>query len=532
VRLISATDLTLVGANNYPAWIDVEVIGGNAPVMYGVTGNTGITGPTGITGATGPTGHTGITGHTGPTGITGHTGPTGITGYTGPTGITGHTGPTGPTGPAGLGVIASYVKAVSNTNLQISNNMDISFTNIEALFSDDITLNAAKTQFTLQSGRTYRIRANPGYCTFSTAYGYANFQINKLTNTGSPAGLVGTPVSYLPQATPLIFASTGTLEYVVQLTTIETYSIRLIGSQDLTYIAYNNYPAWLDIQVIGGNAPITLGVTGPPGPSIWDLNGYKTYYSAGNVGVYTTDPQTTLEVVGDVRITNPRGTIQLNGNTSNNIGVGDNSILSAVTSGIQNTAFGANTLDLITSGSYNTAFGYGALTNNVSGLYNTAIGYNAFTTGNVINNSTAIGYNSNPTTNNQIVLGTLNETVYIPGKLAVGKTTVTAGYAVDVSGICAATNFAITSDYRIKHNIVPLSETKLVDDLRPVEYDLSGGEHNMGFIAHEVQDVFPFLVNHVKDGENIQSINYVGLIALLVKEIQELKKRVSILEKK
>jgi hypothetical protein len=79
--------------------------------------------------------------------------------------------------------------------------------------------------------------------------------------------------------------------------------------------------------------------------------------------------------------------------------------------------------------------------------------------------------------------------------------------------------------------VVPLADSKIVDELKPVEYDLSGGEHNMGFIAHEVQELFPFLVNHVKDGENLQSINYVGLIALLVKEVQELKKRVSILEK-
>jgi hypothetical protein len=83
----------------------------------------------------------------------------------------------------------------------------------------------------------------------------------------------------------------------------------------------------------------------------------------------------------------------------------------------------------------------------------------------------------------------------------------------------------------VKQNIQDILEDKTIDELRPIEYDI-GGNHDMGFIAHEVQRIFPFLVNHVKDGENIQSINYVGLIALLVKEIQELKKRVSILEKK
>jgi hypothetical protein len=73
---------------------------------------------------------------------------------------------------------------------------------------------------------------------------------------------------------------------------------------------------------------------------------------------------------------------------------------------------------------------------------------------------------------------------------------------------------------------------RIVDILRPVEYELPGGNRDMGFIAHEVQDSFPFLVNGVKDGPDLQSINYNGFIALLVKEIQDLKKRVAILENK
>jgi hypothetical protein len=39
-----------------------------------------------------------------------------------------------------------------------------------------------------------------------------------------------------------------------------------------------------------------------------------------------------------------------------------------------------------------------------------------------------------------------------------------------------------------------------------------------------VQEYFPFLVSGVKDGPEIQSINYTGLIGVLTKEIQELKK--------
>jgi hypothetical protein len=40
------------------------------------------------------------------------------------------------------------------------------------------------------------------------------------------------------------------------------------------------------------------------------------------------------------------------------------------------------------------------------------------------------------------------------------------------------------------------------------------------------------LVNGEKDGEATQSLNYMGLIGILTKEIQELKKRVKELENK
>jgi hypothetical protein len=85
-----------------------------------------------------------------------------------------------------------------------------------------------------------------------------------------------------------------------------------------------------------------------------------------------------------------------------------------------------------------------------------------------------------------------------------------------------AVSFISTSDYRLKTNVQPISKT--IDNLKPVEYDLSGNKHDMGFIAHEVQEEFPFLVEGEKDGISMQSLNYNGFIALLVKEVQDLKK--------
>jgi len=90
-----------------------------------------------------------------------------------------------------------------------------------------------------------------------------------------------------------------------------------------------------------------------------------------------------------------------------------------------------------------------------------------------------------------------------------------------------ANTFNATSDYRIKENIHELDRTFNVNDLRPVTYtNIQLGKQDIGIIAHELQEIYPFLVNGEKDGENFQSVNYSGIIGILIKEIQNLKKEI------
>ena len=69
-----------------------------------------------------------------------------------------------------------------------------------------------------------------------------------------------------------------------------------------------------------------------------------------------------------------------------------------------------------------------------------------------------------------------------------------------------------------------------MDVLKPVSYVLKDDKDSklhIGFIAHEVQEFYPFLVNGEKDGKDTQSLNYNGFIGILTKEIQVLKKKVA-----
>ena len=113
-----------------------------------------------------------------------------------------------------------------------------------------------------------------------------------------------------------------------------------------------------------------------------------------------------------------------------------------------------------------------------------------------------------------------------------GSTTGQAqNWYIQNTGVATFSTVTTQSDYRLKKNVKQLDDSFTVDNLAPVEYDIND-KHDMGFLAHEVQEHYPFLVDGEKDGDKIQSINYNGFIALLVKEIQNLKKEVEELKQK
>jgi cytoskeletal protein CcmA (bactofilin family) len=115
----------------------------------------------------------------------------------------------------------------------------------------------------------------------------------------------------------------------------------------------------------------------------------------------------------------------------------------------------------------------------------------------------------------------------------VGIGTTSPGSKLDVNGNARATSFITTSDYRIKENIHLLNESYNVDNLRPITYlNKNLNKQDIGLIAHELQQVFPCLVTGDKDGQDMQSVNYIGLIPILIKEIQDLKKELKLLKEK
>lgn len=96
-----------------------------------------------------------------------------------------------------------------------------------------------------------------------------------------------------------------------------------------------------------------------------------------------------------------------------------------------------------------------------------------------------------------------------------------------VTGDFASNPPLSASDYRIKTNIQELDETHTIDKLRPVTYYQNLLKKNaIGFIAHELQEHYPELVEGEKDGDKMQSVNYTGILAILINEIKNLKQKI------
>ena len=86
------------------------------------------------------------------------------------------------------------------------------------------------------------------------------------------------------------------------------------------------------------------------------------------------------------------------------------------------------------------------------------------------------------------------------------------------------------SDERLKHNITDLSDSlNKVNNLRGVSFEFNEEVKiegtKLGFIAQEVNNVIPELVNLLPNTEDMLTVDYVGMIPVLVEAIKELTKQ-------
>lgn len=199
----------------------------------------------------------------------------------------------------------------------------------------------------------------------------------------------------------------------------------------------------------------------------------------------------------------------------------------------------------LSDGNTTTASGAGSVSH---GLYTTAD----------TNGSVAIGVNNTVTTNGTespnyynywndakgsfgmaaaaraFVIG--NGSIITDGTSIIGAGTKSDAFTVYFDGTTViAGDLTVNSDMRLKSNIVSLGSTlsKLMQ-LDGKSYNMNGDDskQKIGLLAQNVQEVFPELVKTGTDALGTLSVNYQGLIPVLINSIKELQAEILELKSK
>jgi len=107
------------------------------------------------------------------------------------------------------------------------------------------------------------------------------------------------------------------------------------------------------------------------------------------------------------------------------------------------------------------------------------------------------------------------------------------GQAGSISWNGSVVSYNITSDYRLKEDLKPINGLEIVNKIKVYDYKWKASDSRMdGVLAHELAEVLPYAVNGVKDGEQMQSVDYSKIVPVMVQAIKDLKAKIETLENK
>ena len=182
-------------------------------------------------------------------------------------------------------------------------------------------------------------------------------------------------------------------------------------------------------------------------------------------------------------------------------------------------------------GDYSTAMGINTL---AEGKYSTAMGHTNVTFGDY---STAMGLHNTPQEYGTTIIGvystidaTANRTNFDLSNRALVIGNGNPAIKSDAMTVLfdGTTNIAgdltVNSDVRLKSNISSLGNTlPLIKMLDGKTYNLKNNEsqEKIGLLAQDVQEIFPQLVREASDDQGTLSLNYQGLIPVLINAVNE-----------
>ena len=238
-------------------------------------------------------------------------------------------------------------------------------------------------------------------------------------------------------------------------------------------------------------------------------SGYESLYSnttgANNTAIGLSSLKTNF--IGDYNVAIGNYTLENITQSNGNVAVGYNALRFHL--GNDNIGIGKN------AGTHNGVYGDGESSNsNNTGDKNIYIGKNSksgFYSFSEINNEIVIGADTTGNGTNSITIGNsdIND-IYLSED---GGATIWAGNATFNGDV------VISSDARLKSNIVSLGSTltKLLQ-IDGKSYEMKG-KQKIGVLAQEIQEVFPELVS--EDDNEMLAVNYQGLVPVLINALKE-----------
>jgi hypothetical protein len=97
------------------------------------------------------------------------------------------------------------------------------------------------------------------------------------------------------------------------------------------------------------------------------------------------------------------------------------------------------------------------------------------------------------------------------------------GQTGSIMGNGTMTSYNITSDYRLKEDLKPISGLEKVNKINVYDFKWKNSNERMdGVVAHELQEILPYAVTGIKDGKDNQQVDYSKIVPVLVQAIKEL----------
>jgi hypothetical protein len=117
------------------------------------------------------------------------------------------------------------------------------------------------------------------------------------------------------------------------------------------------------------------------------------------------------------------------------------------------------------------------------------------------------------------------------GSILVFRKDGTSVGSVSVTG--SATAYNTSSDYRLKQDLKDFNGLDLLTKIKTYDYEWKADKsRGYGVIAHELQSVINYAVTGVKDGKEMQGVDYSKIVPVLIKAIQEQQQQIEQLKNK